>query len=70
MPRPASKTSSTIGHYLVRQRQNGVPWKILQAQTNLGRTRLYQLHKAALAETEGGDKIVHEHLDAGHRASN
>ena len=67
MPRPTSKTSATIGPYLVRQRQKGVRWKVLQNETNLSRTRLYQLYKAAEAETDDGDKDVHEHLISGHR---
>ena len=57
MVRPLSQTAATIGPYLVRERKNGVPWKTLQAETNLGRTRLYQLYKAALAETDEDDLI-------------
>ena len=67
MPRPTSKTSAMIGPYLVRQRQDGVRWKVLQNETNLTRTRLYQLYKQALSETDADEKDVHEHLISGHR---
>ena len=52
MVRPLSETAAMIGPYLVRERENGVRWKTLQDKTNLGRTRLYQLYKAALAESD------------------
>lgn len=49
-----------LGTYLVAQRAAGVAWKELQIRTGYGRTRLWMLWRAAVA-----NKNVHEHLNNG-----
>lgn len=67
MSRPA-RIPNEIGAQIVRARKVGVPWKVLMDVYGLGRTRLWQLHREALANPEAecfkSNKNVHEHLGA------
>lgn len=52
-----SDEAEAIGRELIRQREQGVPWKILVWRYGLCRARLNQLWRVAIARTNRPEKM-------------